>query len=57
MINSSSNFKEDTFGKDHDLQGASFPTGFMNSNPFINRGQLLDNSFPLDRGMIPSQST
>jgi hypothetical protein len=39
MINSSSNFKDDTFGKDHGGLGNTL----MNSNPFM--GGILDSSF------------
>ena len=56
MLNPSGNFKEDTFGKDHqDLinahngVGASLGAGFLNSNPYMMRGGFMDNSFPLDQ--------
>jgi hypothetical protein len=50
MINSSSNFKEDTFSRDHNQLPLTFP--ISNSNPF----QLLDNSFP-DHGLIVQSSS
>lgn len=65
MINPSGNFKDETFGKDHqDLVnqhngvGASLGAGFLNSNPYMMRGGFMDNSFPLDtqNRMIASSS-
>ena len=65
MINPSGNFKDETFGKDHqDLVnqhngvGASLGAGFLNSNPYMMRGGFMDNSFPLDtqNRMIGSSS-
>ena len=41
MLNSSTNFKEDTFGKDN---GNSINNTFLNSNPYY--GGILDGSFP-----------